>query len=372
MARPRLSICLLAIVPLLLAAPPALAQFGSIFRDEPPRPPADVPGAPPPPPPIFPASRRAISPEAMCRAPPGDIRSDQPPAQPLPAPMSLPPSSRPGGGTIQSQPLPPPPGGVVAPQPPAQEQPQQGADRGPAQPLPGLPPGVRQPRGAPPQPADTAPQPGDEVVVEPPPQRITNPTAVFSGLDKITGRIISFDVAINETVQFGALQVTPRVCYSRPPTETPNTDSFVEVDEVTLQGEIKRIFTGWMFAASPGLHAVEHPIYDVWITDCKGGQNPKVAEAPADADAQATGAHAAATAAAAPAPAAAAAGVPAAVPLAHALTIVAQALDRLRAADRAVERERAEIGLALDRVLQHAGDSAASALRRRRRSSGDR
>ena len=109
-------------------------------------------------------------------------------------------------------------------------------------------------------------------MVAPSPQRINNPTAVFSGLDKITGRIISFDVAINETVQFGALQVTPRVCYSRPPTETPNTDAFVEVDEMTLQGEIKRIFTGWMFAASPGLHAVEHPIYDVWLTDCKGGQ----------------------------------------------------------------------------------------------------
>jgi hypothetical protein len=120
------------------------------------------------------------------------------------------------------------------------------------------------------------------VVVAPSPQRIINPTAVFAGLDKITGRIISFDVAINETVQFGALQMTPRVCYSRPPTETPNTDAFVEVDEVTLQGEIKRIFTGWMFAASPGLHAVEHPIYDVWITDCKGGQSPAVAEIPVE------------------------------------------------------------------------------------------
>jgi hypothetical protein len=103
---------------------------------------------------------------------------------------------------------------------------------------------------------------------------------VFSGLDKITGRITSFDVAVNETVQFGALQVTPRVCYSRPPTETPQTDSFVEVDEVTLQGKIQRIFTGWMFAASPGLHAVEHPIYDVWVTDCKGGKLPAVAEVP--------------------------------------------------------------------------------------------
>ena len=116
----------------------------------------------------------------------------------------------------------------------------------------------------------------------PPPQRIANPSAVFSGLDKITGRIISFDVAINETVQFGALQVTPRVCYTRPPTETPNTDAFVQVDEVTLQGEVKRIFDGWMFAASPGLHAVEHPIYDVWITDCKGGAGPDVAEAPSE------------------------------------------------------------------------------------------
>ena len=123
-------------------------------------------------------------------------------------------------------------------------------------------------------------------MVAPSPQRINNPTAVFSGLDKITGRIISFDVAINETVQFGALQVTPRVCYSRPPTETPNTDAFVEVDEVTLQGEIKRIFTGWMFAASPGLHAVEHPIYDVWVTNCKGGQSPAVADVPPDAPKQ--------------------------------------------------------------------------------------
>jgi hypothetical protein len=71
-------------------------------------------------------------------------------------------------------------------------------------------------------------------------------------------------------VQFGALQVTPRACYTRALTETANTDAFVEVDEVTLQGEVKRIFTGWMFAASPGLHGVEHAIYDVWLTNCKG------------------------------------------------------------------------------------------------------
>jgi hypothetical protein len=112
-------------------------------------------------------------------------------------------------------------------------------------------------------------QPGDEVVTEPPAQKIVNKKASFSGLDKITGRIINFDEDIGETVQFGALRVKTDACYTRPTTEAANTDAFVEVDEITLQGEVKRIFSGWMFAASPGLHGVEHPIYDIWLTDCK-------------------------------------------------------------------------------------------------------
>jgi len=100
--------------------------------------------------------------------------------------------------------------------------------------------------------------------------RVPNAVAEFAGLDKITGRIIAFDVYVNETVQFGALQVTPRICYSRPDAEEPKTDSFVEVDEITLDRKIRRIFTGWMFAESPGLNAVEHAVYDVWLKSCKG------------------------------------------------------------------------------------------------------
>jgi hypothetical protein len=117
-------------------------------------------------------------------------------------------------------------------------------------------------------PAEGAPE---EQTVETPkgPTRISNPVAEFTGVDKITGRIITFDVYINETVQFGALQVTPRVCYSRPDTEEPKTDSFVEVDEITLDRKIRRIFTGYMLAESPGLNAVEHPVYDVWLKSCK-------------------------------------------------------------------------------------------------------
>jgi hypothetical protein len=293
-----LAVCLAS----LLAAP-AAAQFGPVFNEPPPRPPADVPNAPsrdtspppyypsqPPPPytnqsppyyanqPPYYSEQQQPAYQPPAPRPPVDIHSDLPPAKPLPAPMSLPPQSRPGRGTIQSRPLPAPPG-TQAPVQAKLPTPQQ--PTGPAA-APVRTPGQR---GAMQQPADTTPQQGDEIVVEPPPQRIANPTAVFSGLDKITGRITSFDVAINETVQFGALQVTPRVCYSRPPTETPQTDAFVEVDEVTLQGKIQRIFTGWMFAASPGLHAVEHPIYDVWLTDCKGGKNPAVADVSAGAQA---------------------------------------------------------------------------------------
>jgi hypothetical protein len=236
---------LLAVLGGTLAAGPVEAQ--AIFGDAPPRPPADIPNGsfPPQPPPV-----------------------QYPGPSPFPAPAASPPS------TIQAQPLPPPPGAMTAP-PLAPNQgiaPQSppGVQRAHVTPAPANPP--------PPQPADTSAQPDDTVITEMPSQKIANARAVFSGLDKITGRIISFDAAIGETVQFGALQVTARVCYTRPPTEATNTDAFIEVDEVTLQGEIKRIFDGWMFASSPGLHAVEHPIYDVWLTDCASPLPTRLAE----------------------------------------------------------------------------------------------
>lgn len=99
-------------------------------------------------------------------------------------------------------------------------------------------------------------------------ETIANPIAQFDGLDKITGRVTSFDVYIDETVQFGALQITPRACYTRPETETQRTSVFVEVDQVSLQGSLTRIFTGWMFADSPALNAIDHAVYDIWLTNC--------------------------------------------------------------------------------------------------------
>jgi hypothetical protein len=116
--------------------------------------------------------------------------------------------------------------------------------------------------------------------------RYDNRVAVFSALDKVTATIKTLEVAIGETVQFGALKVTPRVCYSRPPTELPKTTSFVEVDEIQLDGNEKRIFTGWMFAQSPGLNAVEHPVFDVWLTDCQKPRNPIAQQQPGEPPAE--------------------------------------------------------------------------------------
>lgn len=253
MVRIRLCAVTVALVGIAVSGEPSAAQFGNLFDGlfgPPPRPPSDVPT-------------------------PGQ------PAQPLPPPQETDDQGLRGPAVIQSEPLAPP--GSVSPQPPQTLQAPAAAlptQQPPAAPLPSQQapaaalPSQRQPSSG----AATvaAVPPTEETITELPSQKIANPTALFSGLDKITGRITSFDVAINETVQFGALQVTPRICYTRPPTETPNTDAFVEVSEVTLQGEVKRIFGGWMFTSSPGLHAVEHPIYDVWLTDCKGGASTVV------------------------------------------------------------------------------------------------
>ena len=248
----------------IAVAPQAQAQIGNIFSDPPLRPPGSIPrGQQQPQPP-------ADDDEQVPELPRGRLLPSRP--APPPPGQGVPPP-----GAVQSQPLAPPPGTTVVPQGQqpgvAVQPPQPGAapQPGVANAPPGanpLPPGQRPKGGAVPQ-TPASIQPGDEVVSEPPSTKVTNKKATFSGLDKITGRIINFDEDIGETVQFGALRVKTSVCYTRPSTEAANTDAFVEVDEITLQGEVKRIFSGWMFAASPGLHGVEHPVYDIWLTNCK-------------------------------------------------------------------------------------------------------
>jgi hypothetical protein len=96
--------------------------------------------------------------------------------------------------------------------------------------------------------------------------------AVLQGLDKTTARISKFDAPVNQTVHFGTLVITVRACVKRPPEEPPQTAAFLEIDELKpghQSAPPTRIFSGWMFASSPALSALENPIYDVGVLDCK-------------------------------------------------------------------------------------------------------
>lgn len=97
---------------------------------------------------------------------------------------------------------------------------------------------------------------------------------VLRGLDKVTARTRDFEAPIGEAVQFGALSITVQYCRKRPPEEPPEVFAFVEVEDrrtdgfgVQADGEL--MFSGWMFASNPALNALEHPVYDVWVIDCR-------------------------------------------------------------------------------------------------------
>jgi len=102
---------------------------------------------------------------------------------------------------------------------------------------------------------------------------------VLRGLDKITGRAIDVSAPVGVPVRFGSLTITARYCYTVPPEEPPETTAFVQIDDGKPGEQPKRVFSGWMFASTPALSALEHPVYDVWVITCRTDQ-PGPAEAP--------------------------------------------------------------------------------------------
>jgi len=99
-------------------------------------------------------------------------------------------------------------------------------------------------------------------------------TAVLQGLDKVTARVSTFSAPIGVTVRFGTLEIIARVCDKRPPEETPESAAFLDVSEARPGEPTVSVYRGWMFASSPALSAMEHPVYDVWVLDCKTSQMP--------------------------------------------------------------------------------------------------
>ena len=100
---------------------------------------------------------------------------------------------------------------------------------------------------------------------------------VFQGLDKITAHIFTFEVSVGEKKTFGTLSVQPHYCHRTPPEEPPESEVFVTIYDNREKGNAPPIFSGWMFASSPALSAVEHPIHDVWVLSCRYANKPQSA-----------------------------------------------------------------------------------------------
>ena len=103
---------------------------------------------------------------------------------------------------------------------------------------------------------------------------------VLQGLDKVTARISRFEVAVGQTVRFGTFNIRVETCQDLPPTLPPESAAFLHVEDQPPDEQPREIFSGWMFASSPGLHAVEHPVYDVWVASCKSASTDGQSSAP--------------------------------------------------------------------------------------------
>jgi len=101
--------------------------------------------------------------------------------------------------------------------------------------------------------------------------------AILQGMDKISGRIIKIEAPVGQSVRFGTLEIIVRTCRKHPPEETPESAAFIDIWEIKSGQAATSLFRGWMFASSPALSALEHPVYDLWVADCA---DPVVKPAP--------------------------------------------------------------------------------------------
>ena len=96
----------------------------------------------------------------------------------------------------------------------------------------------------------------------------TEDVAVLRALDKVTARISTIEAPVGQPVTFGTLQIIARTCDKRPPEEPPEAAAFLDVEESRPNEVPVTVFRNWMFASSPAVSAMDHPIYDIWVLDC--------------------------------------------------------------------------------------------------------
>lgn len=99
-------------------------------------------------------------------------------------------------------------------------------------------------------------------------------TAILGGLDKVTARVVTIEAPVGQPVRFGTLEIIPRACKKRRPEESPESAAFLDVWELKPGFPAQSLFRGWMFASSPALSSMEHPVFDIWVLDCRSSTAP--------------------------------------------------------------------------------------------------
>lgn len=94
------------------------------------------------------------------------------------------------------------------------------------------------------------------------------PVVKLRTLDKVTARTVTFEASVGATVKFGKFYIKIQTCRKAPPIEQPEAAAFLQIWQVTQEKKAEWVFSGWMFASSPGLSSIDHPVYDVWVLDC--------------------------------------------------------------------------------------------------------
>jgi hypothetical protein len=164
-------------------------------------------------------------------------------------------------GPLSAQPDVQPPVEIPLPQPePVPPEPETSAEPVPPSEFPVQPP-VEVPE-TPPPPPEVVPTPSTGAA----PQALG---VMLGGIDKVAARTAKFEANLKQKVFYNTLIITAYACKTRPPEEPPESAAFLEIQERKPDGTTQKLFSGWMFASSPALNALEHPVYDVWVVGCK-------------------------------------------------------------------------------------------------------
>jgi len=88
-------------------------------------------------------------------------------------------------------------------------------------------------------------------------------------LDKISSKNELIKMVNGEEFIYKDLAIKSMKCTNSEFDDNPEIKAYIQVRDLTLDDNDKvYVFNGWMFSSSPSIAPFDHPVYDIWLTDC--------------------------------------------------------------------------------------------------------